>query len=86
MALYSIEWKSSATKELKKLPKPIISKIVLAVESLSSEPRPTGVRKLTDTKNTYRIRIGEYRVVYNILDRRLVVEVIRVRDRKDAYN
>jgi mRNA interferase RelE/StbE len=85
MASYNIEWKSSAAKELKKLPKPIISKILLAVESMAAEPRPTGVRKLTDTENTYRIRIGEYRVVYNIFDRRLVVEVIRVRDRKDAY-
>lgn len=85
MASYNIEWKSSAAKELKKLPKPIIAKIVLAVESLASEPRPSGVRKLTDTENTYRIRIGEYRVIYNVFDRRLVVEVIRVRDRKDAY-
>ncbi len=85
MASYSIEWKSSAAKELKRLSKPIIPKIIFAVESLASEPRPNGVRKLTDTENTYRIRIGEYRVVYNIVDRCLVIEIIRVRDRKDAY-
>ncbi len=84
MASYNIEWKSSAARKLKKLPKPIISKIILAVESLASEPRPNGVRKLTDTENTYRI-VGEYCVVYNIVDRRLVIEIIRVRDRKDAY-
>lgn len=85
MASYNIEWKSSAAKELKKLPKPIIARIVQAVEALASEPRPDGVRKLTDTENTYRIRVGEYRIVYNIFDRRLVITIIRVRDRKDAY-
>jgi mRNA interferase RelE/StbE len=42
-------------------------------------------RRLADTENTYRIRIGEYRVVYSTFDQRLVVEVIRVRDRKDEY-
>lgn len=85
MASYSIEWKSSAAKELKKLPKPIISKIVHAVGSLATEPRPAGVRKLTDTGNTYRIRIGEYRVVYNVFDRRLIIEILRVRHRREAY-
>jgi mRNA interferase RelE/StbE len=85
MASYNIEWKSSAARELKKLPKPIIAKIIHAVEELALSPRPLGVRKLTDTENTYRIRVGEYRVVYNIVDRRLVIEIIRVRDRKDAY-
>jgi mRNA interferase RelE/StbE len=85
MASYSIEWKASAAKELRKLPKQAIARIVTAVENLSMTPRPDGVRKLSGSENTYRIRVGEYRVVYNIFDRRLVIEVIRVRDRKEAY-
>jgi Cytotoxic translational repressor of toxin-antitoxin stability system len=85
MASYSIEWKSSAAKELRKLPKPIIARILPAIESLRDDPRPAGVVKITDSANTYRIRVGEYRVVYNIIDRRLVIEVIRVQDRKDVY-
>lgn len=85
MASYNIEWKSSAAKELKKLPKAIIVKVVATVESLRETPRPDGVRKLTGSEHTYRVRVGEYRVVYNIFDRTLVIEVIRVRDRKDAY-
>jgi mRNA interferase RelE/StbE len=60
-------------------------KILTTVETLATDPRPEGVRKLTDTENTYRIRVGDYRVVYNISDKRLVIEIIRVRDRKDAY-
>ena len=85
MASYSIEWKKSAVKELRKLPKKVITRILAAVETLTANPRPDGVRKLTDTESTYRIRVGDYRVVYNVYDRRLIVEVIRVRDRKDAY-
>jgi len=85
MAFYSIEWKASAAKELRKLPEQAIARILPAVESLANTPRPDGVRKLTGSENTYRIRIGEYRVVYNIIDRRLVIEIIRVRDRKEAY-
>jgi mRNA interferase RelE/StbE len=85
MASYSIEWKSSAAKELQKLSKPVIARILPAIEALADTPRPDGVRKLTGSENTYRIRVGEYRVVYNILDQRLVIEIIRVRDRKDVY-
>jgi len=85
MASYSIEWKASAAKELRKLPKQVIARIIPAVEALATTPRPDGVRKLTGSENTYRIRVGEHRVVYNIFDRRLVIEVIRVRDRKEAY-
>ncbi|HUX40354.1 MAG TPA: type II toxin-antitoxin system RelE/ParE family toxin [Rectinemataceae bacterium] len=85
MASYSIEWKASAAKELRKLPKPVIARILAAVETLVVNPRSDGVRKLTDTESTYRIRIGDYRVVYNVYDRKLIIEVIRVRDRKDAY-
>jgi mRNA interferase RelE/StbE len=85
MASYSIEWKASASKELRKLPKPIIPRVLLAIEALIEAPRPEGVRKLAGSESTYRIRVGEYRVVYNIFDKRLVIEIIRVRDRKDAY-
>jgi len=85
MASYNIEWKQSAFKELKKLPKAVILKILEAIESLRAIPRPSGVRKLTGTEDTYRLRVGEYRIVYNIFDSKLVIEIIRVRNRKEAY-
>ncbi len=85
MATYSIQWKASAAKELKKLPRDIIKRILTAIADLATVPRPDGIRKLVGSESTYRIRVGEYRVVYNIFDDRLVIEVIRVRDRKDAY-
>ncbi len=85
MVSYNIKWKSSASKELRKFPKPIIAKLMSAVDDLAKEPRPDGVRKLTASQNTYRIRVGDYRIIYNIFEERLVIEIIKVRDRKDAY-
>jgi mRNA interferase RelE/StbE len=85
MDIYKIEWKRPAIKELQKLPRPMISKIVSAVDNLSSNPYPQGVRKLVNTENSYRIRIGDYRVLYNIVEKKLIIEIIRVRHRKDIY-
>ncbi len=85
MDTFKIEWKRSAIKELEKLPRPMISKIVSAVDNLSSNPYPQGVRKLVGTEDTYRIRVGDYRVLYNIVENNLIIEIIRVRHRKDVY-
>ena len=85
MASYQIEWKSSAYKELQKLPRPIIEKVVAAVADLSNEPYPQGVKKLVGSERSYRIRIGDYRVVYEVIENKLIVEIVRVRHRKDVY-
>lgn len=85
MASYQIEWKSSAYKELQKLPRPIIEKIVVAVADLSNEPYPHGVKKLIGSERSYRIRIGDYRVVYEVIENKLIIEIVRVRHRKDVY-
>lgn len=60
-------------------------KIVAAVDNLSTNPYPHGVRKLAGTESNYCLRVGDYRVIYNIVENKLIVEVIRVRHRKDAY-
>ena len=85
MVSYSIEWKSSAKKELKRLSKKAINKIILAVEELRNNPHPVGSRKIIGTKHTYRKRIGDYRIVYSIESNYLVIEIVRVRHRKDVY-
>ena len=85
MASYQIEIKPSASKELEKLPRHIIPKIVVAIRELGENPYPQGVKKLTGFDRTYRIRVGDYRVLYNIYENRLVIEIIRVRHRKNAY-
>ena len=85
MASYRIEWKRSAAKELKKLPPEIIKRILAAVESLAGNPLPDGVKKLTGSHHTYRIREGMYRIIYNILSDVVVIEIIKVGHRKDVY-
>jgi mRNA interferase RelE/StbE len=85
MGSYRIEWKHSATKELKRLPRDVIHKVIVAVEQLAKEPRPSGAKKLVTAEHTYRIRIGDYRIIYSIFESALVVEIIRVKHRKDVY-
>ena len=85
MDTYQIDWKSSALRELKKLDRQIVPRIVSAVEALSSNPFPSGVKKLHGGDSTCRIRIGNYRVIYEIFSHRLVIEISRVRHRKDVY-
>jgi mRNA interferase RelE/StbE len=85
MASYSVEWKRSAIKELKKLPREVVPRVLSAVELLAREPYPAGVKKLVGAEHTFRIRIGDYRIVYSVLASRLLIEIIRVANRKDVY-
>jgi mRNA interferase RelE/StbE len=85
MGSYQIEIKPSASKELEKLPRQIIPRVVAAINELVKDPYPQGVKKLTGFDHTYRIRVGDYRILYTIYENRLVIEIIRVRHRKDAY-
>jgi mRNA interferase RelE/StbE len=85
MDSYKVVWKRSAQKELRKLPKEAIARIIGLVETLSENPSPPGVKKLAGTENTFRLRAGDCRVVYNLLQGVLVVEVIRVGHRKEIY-
>lgn len=85
MASYKIEWKNSAYKELQKLPRAMITRVVAAVSDLSNDPFPHGVKKLVGSEFSYRIRVGDYRVVYEVFENRLIIEIVRVRHRKDVY-
>jgi mRNA interferase RelE/StbE len=82
---YKVLFKSSADRQLRKLPETLQRRIVGTVETLAQDPRPSGVVKLTGCENLWRIRVGDYRVVYEIHDDRLIVLVLRVANRKDVY-
>ena len=86
MGSYSIEWKRSAAQELKKLPREVVGRILKAVEQLSIEPYPSGVRKLVGAEHTYRIRVSDYRIIYTVMASALIIEIIRVGHRRDIYN
>ena len=82
---YRVEVKRSAQKEIAALPKPVQRRIVSAIEGLAKEPRPANVRKLTGSEDAYRLRVGDYRVIYQVADDVLAVLVVRVGHRKDVY-
>ncbi|MBA1438498.1 MAG: type II toxin-antitoxin system RelE/ParE family toxin [Epsilonproteobacteria bacterium] len=85
MVSYKIRWKTSAKKELKKIDKLEIPKILDAIEKLANDPYPISHKRLLGTEHTFRIRIGNYRVIYSIENKQLAIEIIRVRHRKEAY-
>jgi mRNA interferase RelE/StbE len=83
--VYELIIKPSAEKTLDQVPRRFKLRIVVALQKLRTEPRPLGAGKLAGQERIYRIRVGDYRVVYEIEDERLVVLVLRVANRKDAY-
>jgi mRNA interferase RelE/StbE len=82
---YQLEIAPSALKQLSSLPRKIQERIAAGIDALRFEPRPHGVKKLSGADDLYRIRVGNYRVVYTIRDERLIVIVLRIADRKNAY-
>lgn len=85
MASYKIRWKTSAVKELNKLEKELIKNIILQVNGLAINPFPENCIKLKGTNYTYRIRSRKYRVIYSVIKKILVVEIIHIGHRKDIY-
>lgn len=82
---YQIEISTRAAKQLKKLSGDIRDKINEKILDLAENPRPSGVVKLENADNKYRIRVGNYRVLYEIEDDVLIVKVVRVGHRRDIY-
>lgn len=83
-ALYSLRIKRSAEKELRRIPKADLRRIVQKIDSLATDPRPTGCEKLFG-ENVYRIRQGDYRILYTVEDDERVVEIIKVGHRREVY-
>ena len=84
MAKYKISIKKSAAKELETIPKKDIDKIIPRIRSLADNPRPQGSQKLS-AKEQYRIRQGDYRIVYAVQDQEFSVHIVKIGHRKDAY-
>jgi len=82
---FRIEWKKSTRKDFRKLPPSTTDRIVEAVENLAENPFPHGVEKLSGSEHAYRIRLGDYRIVYEVVTELKLVEIQRVRHRKDVY-
>ena len=82
---YRIDFKSSAKRELAALPIGVRRRLDAAILALADNPRPHGVKKLSGGEGLYRVRAGDYRVVYAIHDQVLVILVVRIAHRRDVY-
>jgi mRNA interferase RelE/StbE len=82
---HKVVFATSAAKEFRALPIQLKQQVGAAVDGLASNPRPAGVRKLEGGTDLYRVRVGQYRVVYEIDDEALIVRITRVRHRRDVY-
>ena len=84
MTTYVVEFTKSAQKELQKLPKQVSIRVAKAIYKLTIDPRKGNVRPMVGVKS-WRLKVGDYRVIYDILDKEVHVLIIRVRQRKDVY-
>jgi len=82
---YKITFARSARKELQILPIDVAERILVKIESLAENARPTRCKKLSGGMNLWRLRVGQYRVIYTIDDNSRIVDVVVVRHRRDVY-
>jgi len=83
--MYRVLLESAAEKDLRRLSSEMHDRVIVAIHALATNPRPHGCRKLFGSKNDWRIRVGDYRVIYEIADEIRVVRVNRVRHRREVY-
>lgn len=84
MAGYKVYFRESVEKDFRTIPKKDVEKILHRIESLAVEPRPSGCEKLTGQER-YRLRQGQYRIVYSVQDKEFTVWIVKIGHRKDVY-
>jgi len=82
---YAITFARSARRELEVMERSLAHRILSKIEELVIEPRPAGCRKLQGRSGLWRLRVGDYRIVYSVDDRQRLVDVVAVRHRREAY-
>ncbi len=85
MASYQLKVKQKAAKELAKVRPDVGRRLLQSIESLASDPRPRQSHKLSESENSYRLRVGEYRVLYQVDDEARLVTIFKVGHRKEVY-
>jgi mRNA interferase RelE/StbE len=83
--VYEVYIEKTAENDLKRLPTSTFDRIIPQIRALAQNPRPSGCRKLTGSKNDWRIRIGDYRVLYEIDEKAKALRIMRVRHRREVY-
>jgi len=85
MASYQVNWRRSTKKDLRRISPLEVAKIVETVQTLSVEPRPLGCKKMVGSECAYRLRVGDYRIIYEVYDDTIIIEVIKIGHRRDVY-
>ncbi len=83
--MYRLSIKRSAEQDLRRLSRVIFQRVNARILALREEPRPPGARKLASPLEGWRIRVGDYRILYQIADTEQMVTIVRVRHRRDVY-
>jgi len=83
--MYRVLLERAAEKDLTRLSSEIHDRVIAAIQALAANPRPPGCRKLAGSKHDWRIRVGDYRVIYEIADEVRIVRINRVRHRREVY-
>ncbi|HEV7185719.1 MAG: type II toxin-antitoxin system RelE/ParE family toxin [Actinomycetales bacterium] len=82
---YLIDFTTAAARQVRKLPRPARERVLQLVERLAEDPRPHGARKLVGEETAWRIRAGDYRIIYDVYDDELTITVVRAGHRRDVY-
>ncbi|MGB7631413.1 MAG: type II toxin-antitoxin system RelE/ParE family toxin [Candidatus Deferrimicrobium sp.] len=82
---YTVEFTHRAEKDFRALPPEIRRRLASKIDALAIDPRPQGVRILAGTEDIFRLRVGDYRILYRILDDRLVVLLVKIGHRREIY-
>ncbi len=85
MANYSVELTRQAERQLTNAPKADRQRLIAALQMLAMTPWPNGCRKLSGYNNLFRVRVGSYRIIYEIIEARIVIRVLKIGHRKDVY-
>jgi mRNA interferase RelE/StbE len=83
--VHEVYLERSAENDLKRLPTSIYQRIIPHIKTLAENPRPSGCRKIAGSKNDWRIRMGDYRIIYEIDEKTKAVRIMRVRHRREVY-
>jgi mRNA interferase RelE/StbE len=82
---YTIELRPGARRDLENLPQDTLQRVSRRIDSLADNPRPPGAEKLSGSENSYRVRVGDYRILYEIRDKVLLIIIVRIRHRREVY-
>lgn len=82
---HTILFKPAAAREFRKLPEEVKRRLKPKIDALANDPRPPGVEKLAGSETSYRIRVGDYRILYRIEDKALLISIVRIAHRREAY-